>query len=857
MSNLKAQETPVREQAIHIVGHAHIDLSWLWPRSETIHEVCPLTFSNALELMDRYPRFVFAQSSAQVYKWMENYYPDIFEKIEQQVKSGQWEIVGGAWDEHNANIPCGESLVRQHLYAKRYFIARFGVDVKVGWLPDVFGFNWNLPQIYRKCGIQYFLTYKLQWQIERNDPPVPFPYHIFWWQAPDGSRVLVFHTVGSYCEEIKAEVMLQELETLKSKHDVDQLLVLYGRGDHGGGPLLDMLQRADSLAASEDFPKLVFSMATDYFELIESLAEEKPYPVVNDELYVRTHRGTLTTDAQVKRDNRNCENLLLSAEKFCCFAGELGLEYPRQDFNSLWEKLLFGQVHDNLDGTSLHQVYMDAATDYGDIYNAGGEILRVALKTIAKNVDTLGKSEESILVFNALAWLRTDVVKIDGREFKKYDHFRIVDQDDIGVPHQLVEEDGRQKVLFVATGVPALGYKQFRIVASDKSEVYETTLNGREFVLENEFYRVEVDDKTGCIRSLKDKETGKEVLGNSGNGNLLEIFGDKPPCAPDGEPAWNIYLGERTPLNKAIEVRLVEQGPVRAVIRIKKGIGASSFEQDVILYPGVRRIDFEFRADWHEHYKFAKAAFQFSVDNDYATYEIPFAAIQRFDHTLTGAPKADLTMPSRPWEEADRLKFEVAALRWVDVTDRKGHYGVSLLNNTKYGFSYEGNMLRMSLLRGPRRGYRDTPESWSDQSEHPVVGLHKAGYALYPHKKDWRTASTVRKGYEFNCPMQAVIESSHGGRLPKSHSFMEVKPDNVIVEAVKKAEDSDTIIVRLFEANGHATEAEILFARSPVKVLQTDLMEWGKYVDAKEFQAEGKTIRIPLAKHEIKTLQVW
>ena len=220
----------------YLVGHAHIDPSWLWPRSETIHEVCPLTFRSVMRIMGEHPDFVFAQSAAQLYKWMQTYYPDVFQGIKEKVASGQWEIVGGQWVEHNTNIPNGESLVRQHLYAKRFFKDNFGVDVHVGWLPDVFGFNWNMPQIYRKCGIDYFVTHKLKWQVERNNPPVPFPYHLFWWQASDGSRVLAFHTVGDYNQEVIPDEMLQELAELKAKHGVDKLLILLDRAIMAAAP---------------------------------------------------------------------------------------------------------------------------------------------------------------------------------------------------------------------------------------------------------------------------------------------------------------------------------------------------------------------------------------------------------------------------------------------------------------------------------------------------------------------------------------------------------------------------------------------------------------------------------------------
>lgn len=338
---------------IDLVGYAHTDLSWLWTRSETIHEVCPLTVESVLRMMKKHPDMIYAQSAAQTYKWMERYYPDLFAEISKKIASGQWEVVGGAWTEHGTNIPSGESLVRQHLYAKRYFKEKFGVDVKIGWLPDSFGFNWNMPQVYHKCGIDYFVTHKLKWQTELNDPPVPFPYHIFWWEAPDGSRVLAFHTVGDYNNQVLPAQMLEYLGTLKSVHGVDKLLILYGKGDHGGGPMPEMIDRAEAAMHDPNFPTVRFVKALDYFHEIEGLPQSKQYPVVDDELYVKTHQGTFTTDSQVKRDNRRSEVLLTDAEKFALVAGQFGMPYPESSLHELWEKVLFGQVHDNLDGSSI------------------------------------------------------------------------------------------------------------------------------------------------------------------------------------------------------------------------------------------------------------------------------------------------------------------------------------------------------------------------------------------------------------------------------------------------------------------------------------------------------------------------
>ncbi|MCD6325060.1 hypothetical protein J7L97_02100, partial [Candidatus Bathyarchaeota archaeon] len=341
----------------------------------------------------------------------------------------------------------------------------------------------------------------------------------------------------------------------------------------------------------------------------------------------------------------------------------------------------------------------------------------------------------------------------------------------------------------------------------------------------------------------------------SRGGNILEIYEDKPPDAPDGEPAWNIYLGNRSE-PEALKAYIVEDGPVRAKIRIERRFGNSKFIQDVILYAYAQQVDFEIHIDWHENYRFAKICFPLNLSSYWATYEIPYGVIQRYDHSLKEAPPENMELPPRRWGIADTAKWEVSAQKWVDVSSLSSDYGVSLLNDSKYGFSFEQNTLRMSILRGPRRGYRFTPESWADQSEEPRIGIHHIRYAIYPHRGDWRSAGTVRKGFEFNYPLQVVLEDPHDGELPSQHSFIEVSPENVILTAAKEAEDSEDMILRLYEAHGSDTEARIKFDRAPSRVLQTDLMEWDKYLPSVEYEIKGNAIFVPMKPWEIKTLKV-
>jgi alpha-mannosidase len=409
----------------------------------------PRTFWNAVYLAEKYG-MVFSQSTAQLYSWVEEYYPELFDRIKDLVKRGLWEVVGGSWDEYSPLLISGESLVRQYLYGKRYFMDRFGVDISVAWLPDSFGFPWTLPQILRKSGLRFFMTHKLKWQVERNNPPIPFPYHIFWWRSPDGSMILTYHTVGSYNEDVSEAKISSQLEVMKAKHGLDILMYVYGRGDHGGGPTEDMVLKALDIARRGIFD-LKFARAEDFFLEAERIIEDRGIPIVDDELYVKTHRGTYTTEAIVKVSNRRCENLLLNLERFSSVAYTLGYKYPYEDIKRLWILLLLNQVHDNLDGTSIEQAYQDGILDYMRIRREGSTLLDEALKAIASRIDTssIGKA---LLVFNPLPWVRSDAVEVEG-----LDGVSIVDIDGRPVPVQRDSEKGC--LIFLAKDVPGLGYR--------------------------------------------------------------------------------------------------------------------------------------------------------------------------------------------------------------------------------------------------------------------------------------------------------------------------------------------------------------------------------------------------------------
>ena len=826
-----------KEKTCFMVGHAHIDAAWLWTKDET-ERVCQTTFASVLELMKRYPDFKFSQSSAQYYRWMEEKHPEVFEEIRRRVKEGRWEIVGGMWVESDCNMPSGEALVRQILYGKRYFLDKFGVEVKVGWLPDTFGFCWTLPQIFKKCGIKYFVTSKLNWETT-----LPFPYSVFWWQAPDGSRVLACQTIGPY-NHTSLRTLAGELKLLIRHQGIDKLLFIYGCGDHGGGPTIELIEEILKFQSQKKPSfKVLFSKAEDYFHSLEKEEQGKrSFPVVNEELYLKTHRGTYTTQAKVKLSNRKAECLLENAEKFACMAERYGLEYPKQKLEEAWKRLLFNQFHDILAGSSIEKVYEDAQKDYAEVFKVGEEALFSSLRQIAKNVNTKGEGR-AILVFNPLSWERDGLVEIDLSSLDNPNSSHILDEKGQKLPCQVVEEE--KKLIFIARDVPSLGYREYRATPMREKESFSTDLTfthkKETLELENRFYRISIETRSGLLTSIYDKLNGMEILDDSKKGGIFQIYEDFSLR----ESAWNIWLGALSELNEADEVSIVEKGPVRLSARIKhtyrqKGRPQTSIIQKVRLYSDIPLIEFKVDVDWHAEHRMLKVAFPLNLHSEEATYDIPYGAIKRKD---PAAPSAN---------SVDRTKWEVAALKWMDYTDERKKYGVSLLSECKYGFDLKGNVMRMSLLRSPdypdplMMGLSELPPSITDQ------GKHTFSYALYPHKGSWKEAGTMRKGYEFNFSLLSILESAHMGTLPKSFSFLRLSPESVILEAVKKAEDSDTLILRLYETEGKKTRAELLFSEPPQKVWETDMME-RKIL---ELPVHGKTVQLDIGAHEIKTIQV-
>lgn len=817
-SELTPLDGPVKNLSVQATGNSHIDAAWLWPWTETV-DVVHRTFATALQLMGEYPQLHFSQSAAQYSEWMEQKYPALFQQTVNRVKEHRWELVGGMWVEPDLNMPDGESLVRQILIGKRYFRQKYDVDVRIGWNPDSFGYNWQLPQIYKKSGIDYFVTQKMSWN-ETNQLPLT----LFWWQSPDGSRVLTYFPTG-YGGSLEPSYLAYQLGLGASRNPgLTQSLNLFGEGDHGGGPTRDMLDRG--IRWSQPglvFPKLNFGSAQAFFSSVEtkldsahsplwnykSVAAQNPelpastdgkieLPIWNDELYLEFHRGVFTTQAKHKQNMRESEEWLLNAEKLSSLAWLKGDAYPTDRLNEAWKKVLFNQFHDLAAGSGIGVIYKDAQRDYDVVHWIANDATTSALHTVTAEIDTRSIPGTPVLVWNPLAWKRTDLVSFDVQlPTKPPSGISVLDSHGKPLAFQVLSSNAATnayRLMVRATDVPSLGYTVLHVAPGTQTVPSDLRASGT--TIENSILKLTIDSATGCITSLYNKETQFETLEKNSCGNELIAFHDQPK----EYDAWNIDAGFEknfSLLDRAESVQLVEKGPLRATIRVSRVWQNSRFVQDISLYAGMNRVDVTNDMDWHESHILLKTAFPLAASSSEATYEIPYGTIAR------------PTTRNNSWESA---KFEVPALRWADLGD--GQHGFSLINESKYGYDAKGNVLRLSLLRSPK-----DPDPQADQ------GHHHFTYSLYPHSGDWKKARTVARGYEFNYKLQAFQVEPHTGSLTPEHSYVSVDAPNLVLTAMKKTEDGDGLLLRLYEWAGKSGEADIAVPQGATAARLANLME--------------------------------
>ena len=815
----------VKRFTIYLDANAHIDAAWLWRSKETIM-VCRNTFSSVMNMMAARPEFTYTQSSAAYYDWVARLYPDLFAQIRQRVKDGRWEVIGGMWVEPDCNLPSGESWSRQLLYAKKYFRDSLGVDVKVGWNPDSFGYNLNMPAFYANAGINAFITQKIGW----NETNV-FPYRAFWWESPDGSKILSYFPFD-YVNTIDNPMQLADwMRQFEANTGFTKMLILFGIGDHGGGPSLEMLDRIDHLRTLDLFPAIEEGTAGHYLDWLRS-NDLTDLPVWKNELYLEYHQGTFTTQAAMKKFNRSNETLLTNAEKMSSFATLAGRPYNGAALQDAWRNVMFNQFHDILPGSGIREVYIDASATHREAQEIGRHELGGALARIAAAANTSSfRHGIPFTVFNSLAWTRTDIATLrlpEGDE-KAYAVFDARGQE---VPSQAVQTSRYERqVMFIAKDVPACGYTTYELRPREAAhgEGPSASAHG----LENALFRVALDTATGWVSSITDKRTGREIL--AGEGNRLQLLED----LPKEWDAWNIGLTGREFPTAFRGAEVVERGPVRAVVRLRRDylkpgvkkdfptedFPSSFFTQDVILYNGLDRIDFAVSADWWEDHTMVKLAFPLAYADTVATYEAPYGTIRRSTQMRNSIEQAQV---------------EVPASRWADVS--ADEEGVSLINSAKYGYDIKGNTMRLSLLRSPK-----WPDPTADRGKHEIT------YALYPHAGRWQSAATVRRGYEFNTPLLAMLAEPHKGTLPASRSFLSIAPSNLVLTSVKKAEGDNAWVLQWYDALGEASTAVVTLPFHPSRAVLSNFME----DDGAPLDVQGESLRVPTTAHGIVTVKVY
>lgn len=767
----------IKQHTISLLGHAHLDMAWLWDVDET-WRAAERTFRSVLNLQQEFPDLTFCHTTPALYEWIEQNRPEIFAEIQERVKEGRWEIVGGMWVEPEMNLISGEAIARHLLYGQRYWQAKFGSLSRVEWLPDTFGFNWQLPQFLKQAGIEYFVTQKLRWNDTNK-----YPYEIFNWQAPNRSQVfsLMSSPIGEGIDPIKMTDYAWEWMTrTQTKH----CLWLFGVGDHGGGPTRDMLKLQERWAKSPFFPTMKFTSALKYLESFKDLSE---IPTWNDELYLEFHRGCYTTHGDQKKFNQVGQTALYEAELWASLAAvALDEPYPKADLETAWKKVLFNQFHDILPGSSITKVFVDANQEWKAAEQICVKIRDKAMAAIAQAIDLPSPPHpdaQAIVVFNSSNWKRSNTVTVQtvSRECKIYDAEGNEILLELATAGDHATDQPCWFLTFLANDIPPTGYRVFWLSPEVPCSAPPTDHSPWE--LENKFLHITIDAETGNLSSLFDKINQREVL--KGAGNQLQAF----PDAGQYWDAWNIdpAYAEQTPLaTEFVKIATCDRGegfPNREICVVRK-IGNSTFKQTYLLERDSPVLKIKNEIDWQERHVLVKAVFPLNVEADFVTYEIPAGAIQRTTKLESNQEKA---------------MWEVAALNWADLSD--GTYGVSLLSECKHGYDAQSNQLRLTLLRGSK-----FPDPEAD------LGHHTFTYALYPHAGSWQSAQTVHKAAELKQPLQVLKLDSipATGTLPPVASLLDLQSDNLMLSCLKQSEDdSEAWILRCYECQGKAAELKL------------------------------------------------
>ena len=775
------------------VGHAHIDTAWLWPVRESIRK-CARTFANQLFNIEKYPDYVFGASQPQHYAFVKKHYPELYAKIKEAVKAGRWELQGGMWVEADCNLINGESMIRQFLYGKNFFMDEFGIEVTNLWLPDVFGYSAAMPQILKKSGCDFFLTQKISFNQFNK-----FPFNTFLWQGIDGTEILThFPPENTYLAELNPAQLVPAQNSFSENVIADEFVSLFGIGDGGGGPKEEYIERGLRLANLEGCPKVRFGKASEAFARMQKLAPQLSKWV--GELYLEFHRGTFTTQGRIKRGNRKLEQALVETEML--FSALPPAEYPAESLESLWKVLLLNQFHDILPGSSIGMVYEVAEREHAEALEQCRKLnARAAEKLLTVN-------DNALTVFNSLSYTYDLPVKIP----ESWRGCEVLDEDGCALP---VQSEGNTVV--VAAAIPAHSFVTLR-----KGRRFDATNGIRPLsalILENDLIRYEFSDNGGLIRGY-DKEYGRDIIDSRTGGNIFKLYIDHPNRCD----AWDIdYYYERQFVTGAVFSGPWHgsAGPVRQALEFKLKIGNSVIRQTISLAAGTKRLDFDTRVDWHESRKMLRVTFNLTFDSQTAGYDIQYGFVNRPTHCNTS------------WDFA---KFEVPAQRYADISD--SDYGASLINDCKYGYKVRHSMLDMCLLRSPKY-----PDWTADQGEHVF------SYALLPHIGRFPESMVIPQAACFNRSPRVFPGFQHGNAVLPCR----IESDGISLEVIKKAEKEDCLVVRLVETRGRGSTGT-LFLRAPWNAAcETNLIEWQ---DGETRLLPDRTLPLSMSPFEIKTLKI-
>lgn len=784
---------------VSCIGHTHIDCAWLWTLRQT-REKAQRSFATVLELMRRFPEYKFTSSQPLLYKFVKEEAPELYKEIKARIAEGRWECEGGMWVEADCNIPTGESFVRQFIYGKRFFREEFGKDNRVLWLPDVFGYSAALPQILKGCGIDWFVTSKISWNDTNK-----MPYDTFIWQGIDGTPVKAYFLTSqnrqkgqapsrqvNYNGTTEPRMIAGTYDRYQQKNLSDEVMITYGFGDGGGGPTAEQIETAKRLSHGvPGIPNTRFEHVSPFLSRLEEKLEGKEIPKWAGELYLEYHRGTYTSIAKNKKNNRKSEFLYMNAEYLAETAKHLfGEKTPKALLREGWETLLTNQFHDIIPGSSIGPVYDQSDIDYAKIMYAGRNMVADTKEKIASKIN----AERGFVIFNPNSFKADALVVAGGKT-------------------------GYVK------GIHAKGYAtadNFKFTNNIKLDVTFTTgtkIGGG--IVETPLLLAKFDENW-VLTSLYDKKAEREVLREGGAGNELRVYADYPDNYDNWE--WQEYsLADYRKLTAVSDVEFLEDG-ARKGVKIIRSFMKSTVTQTMWFCDETPTIDFETNIDWHEHHKMLKAAFDVDVNADKATYEIQFGAVERPTHKNTS------------W---DRAMFEVCAHKYADLSD--GGYGVSLLNDCKYGHDIHDGTMMLSLLKSGTMPY---PEA--DQGEHRFT------YTLYVHEGSLRESDTVKLAYLLNNPLTAVKASGKHSEIPESYSLVSVDKDNVICETVKEAEEGKETVLRFYESANKRTSAEITLGFKAKKCFVCDLLENEK----EEIEIKDGKVKVNLRGYEILTLKV-